>query len=146
MLVFCLPELEPTSDALSHSNKDEPWAVTTKLTNQTNKRKPISYIAPDPTKTKSGYKDYGFNVSRPPVLTLLSWIEMYTYKKRDLLRKISPEVDPRILLDTNKGLGAVVKFLDSLPQQLLCWLDWLKQLVKIVLCANLWYRSTGCYA
>jgi hypothetical protein len=33
--------------------------------------------------------------------------------ERDYLRKVSPE------LDTKKGLGAVVKFLDSLPQ-LLC--------------------------
>ena len=39
--------------------------------------------------------------------------------ERDLLRKVSPELDPKILLDTKKGLGAVVKFLDSLPQ-LLC--------------------------
>ena len=39
--------------------------------------------------------------------------------KRDLLRKVSPELHPRILLDTKKGLGAVVKFLDSLSQ-LLC--------------------------
>ena len=35
------------------------------------------------------------------------------------LRKVSPELDPKILLDTEKGLSAVVKFLDSLPQ-LLC--------------------------
>jgi len=39
--------------------------------------------------------------------------------ERDLLRNISPELDPRILLDTKKGLGVVAKFLDSL-QQLLC--------------------------
>ena len=39
--------------------------------------------------------------------------------ERDLLKKVSPELDPKILLDTKKGLGAVVKFLDSLPQ-LLC--------------------------
>ena len=39
--------------------------------------------------------------------------------ERDYLRKVSPELEPRILLDTKKGLGAVVKFLDSLPQ-LLC--------------------------
>ena len=39
--------------------------------------------------------------------------------ERDLLRKVSPELDPKIFLDTKKGLGAVVKFLDSLPQ-LLC--------------------------
>jgi hypothetical protein len=39
--------------------------------------------------------------------------------ERDYLRKVSPELDPKILLDTKKGLGAVVKFLDSLPQ-LLC--------------------------
>ena len=38
--------------------------------------------------------------------------------EQDLLRKVSPELDPRILLDT-KGLGTVVEFLDSLPQ-LLC--------------------------
>jgi len=36
--------------------------------------------------------------------------------ERDLLRKVSPEFDPKILLDTKKGIGAVVKFLDSLPQ------------------------------
>ena len=35
------------------------------------------------------------------------------------VRKVSPELDPKILLDTKKGLGAVVEFLDSLPQ-LLC--------------------------
>ena len=34
--------------------------------------------------------------------------------ERDLLRKVSPELDPKILVDTKKGLGAVVKFLDSL--------------------------------
>jgi hypothetical protein len=32
--------------------------------------------------------------------------------ERDYLRKVSPELDPKILLDTKKGLGAVVKFLD----------------------------------
>jgi hypothetical protein len=41
--------------------------------------------------------------------------------ERDYLRKVSPELDPKILF-TKKGLGAVVKFLDSLPQ-LLCLLD-----------------------
>jgi hypothetical protein len=39
--------------------------------------------------------------------------------ERDYLRKVSPELDPNILLYTKKGLGTVVKFLDSLPQ-LLC--------------------------
>jgi hypothetical protein len=39
--------------------------------------------------------------------------------ERDYLRKVSPELDPKILLDTKKGLGAVVKLLDLLPQ-LLC--------------------------
>ena len=39
--------------------------------------------------------------------------------ERDLLRKVSLELDSKILLDTKKGLGAVVKFLDSLPK-LLC--------------------------
>jgi hypothetical protein len=35
------------------------------------------------------------------------------------MKKISPELDPKILFDTKKGLGVVVKFLDSLLQ-LLC--------------------------
>jgi hypothetical protein len=39
--------------------------------------------------------------------------------ERDYLKKVSPELDSKIFLDTKKGLGAVVKFLDSLPQ-LLC--------------------------
>ena len=39
--------------------------------------------------------------------------------EREVLRKVSPELDLKILLDTKKGLDAVVKFLDSLPQ-LLC--------------------------
>jgi hypothetical protein len=65
--------------------------------------------------------------------------------ERDYLRKVSPELDPKILLDTKKGLGAVVKFLDSLPQLLCWWFAWLEQLVKVLLSVNLWYRSTGCY-
>lgn len=32
------------------------------------------------------------------------------------LKKVFPELDLRILLDTKKGLEAVVKFLGSLPQ------------------------------
>jgi hypothetical protein len=39
--------------------------------------------------------------------------------ERNYLRIVTPEPDPKILLDTKKGLGAVVKFLYSLPQ-LLC--------------------------
>jgi hypothetical protein len=39
--------------------------------------------------------------------------------ERDYLKKVFPELNPKILLDTKKGLGAVVKFLGSLPQ-LLC--------------------------
>ena len=39
--------------------------------------------------------------------------------EREVLRKVSPELDLKILLDTKKGLDAVVKLLDSLPQ-LLC--------------------------
>jgi hypothetical protein len=39
--------------------------------------------------------------------------------ERDYLRKVSPDLDPKILLDTKKGLRAVTKFLDLLPQ-LLC--------------------------
>ena len=38
--------------------------------------------------------------------------------ERDLLRKVSPELDSKILLETKKGLSAVVKFLDSLSQLL----------------------------
>jgi hypothetical protein len=34
--------------------------------------------------------------------------------ERSCLRKVSPELDLQVLLDTKKGLGAVVKFLDSL--------------------------------
>jgi hypothetical protein len=65
--------------------------------------------------------------------------------ERDYLRKVSPELDPKILLDTKKGLGAVVKFLDSLPQLLCWWFAWLEQLVKVLLSVNLWYWTTGCY-
>ena len=36
--------------------------------------------------------------------------------EREVLRKVSPELDLKILLDTKKGLDAVVKFLDSLSQ------------------------------
>ena len=50
--------------------------------------------------------------------------------ERDLLRKVSPELDPKILLDTKKGLGAVVKFLDSLPQLLCWWFAWLSSLLR----------------
>ena len=49
--------------------------------------------------------------------------------ERDLLRKVSPELDLKILLDTNKGLGAAVKFLDSLPQLLWWWFAWLGSLL-----------------
>ena len=67
--------------------------------------------------------------------------------ERDLLRKVSSELNPKILLDTKQGLGAVIEFLDSLPQLVCWWFAWLKQLVKgFLLSANLWYRSTGCYA
>ena len=38
--------------------------------------------------------------------------------ERDLSRKVSPELDTKILLDTKKGLGAVDELLDSLPQLL----------------------------
>ena len=38
--------------------------------------------------------------------------------ERDLLRKVSLELDSKILVDIKKGLGAVVKFLDPLPQLL----------------------------
>jgi hypothetical protein len=55
------------------------------------------------------------------------------------LRKVSPE------LDTKKGLGAVVKFLDSLPQLLCWWFAWLKQLDEDLLFVNLWYWVSRCY-
>ena len=48
----------------------------------------------------------------------------------DLLRKVSPELDPRILLDTKKGLGVVAKFLDSLQQLLCWWFTWLSSLLR----------------
>jgi hypothetical protein len=59
--------------------------------------------------------------------------------ERDYLRKVSPE------LDTKKGLGVVVKFLDSLPQLFCWWFAWLEQLVEVLLSTNRWYQSTGCY-
>jgi hypothetical protein len=37
------------------------------------------------------------------------------YIERSCLRKVSPELDLQVLLDTKKGLGAVVKLLNSLP-------------------------------
>ena len=40
------------------------------------------------------------------------------FVEREVLRKVPPELDPKILLDTKKGPGAVIKFLDSLPQLL----------------------------
>jgi len=50
--------------------------------------------------------------------------------ERYLLRKVFPELDTKILLDTNKGLGAVVKFLYSLPQLLCWWFAWLSSLLR----------------
>ena len=35
--------------------------------------------------------------------------------ERDLLRKVFPELDSKILLDSKKSLGVIVKFLDSSP-------------------------------
>ena len=49
--------------------------------------------------------------------------------ERDWLRKVSPELEPRILLDT-KGLGTVVEFLDSLPQLLCWWFAWLSSMLR----------------
>ena len=46
------------------------------------------------------------------------------------VRKVSPELDPKILLDTKKGLGAVVEFLDSLPQLLCWWFAWSSSLLR----------------
>lgn len=40
-------------------------------------------------------------------------------KERDLLRKVSPELDPKFLFD--KYFETVVKFVPSFPQ-LFCWL------------------------
>ena len=40
--------------------------------------------------------------------------------KRDLLSKVSPELDPKKNLGIKKCLGAAVKFLDSLLQLLCC--------------------------
>ena len=50
--------------------------------------------------------------------------------EREVLRKVSPELDLKILLDTKKGLDAVVKFLDSLPQLLCWWFAWLSSLLR----------------
>jgi hypothetical protein len=40
-------------------------------------------------------------------------------KERSCLRKVSPELDLQVLLDTKKGLGAMVKCVDFFPH-LLC--------------------------
>ena len=50
--------------------------------------------------------------------------------ERDLLRKVSPELDPRFVLDIRKGLGVVVRFLDSLPQLFCWWFVWLSSLLR----------------
>ena len=50
--------------------------------------------------------------------------------EREVLRKVSPALDLKILLDTKKGLDAVVKFLDSLPQLLCWWFAWLSSLLR----------------
>ena len=50
--------------------------------------------------------------------------------ERNLLRKVFPELDIKILLDTKKGLDAVARSLDLLPQ-VLCWqFAWLSSLLR----------------
>ena len=51
--------------------------------------------------------------------------------EREVLRKVSPELDLKILLDTKKGLDAVVKFLYSLPELLCWWFALLSSLLKL---------------
>ena len=63
--------------------------------------------------------------------------------ERDLLRKVSPMLDPRILIDTKNGIVTIVKLLDSLPQILCWWFAWLEQLIKVLLCVNNYYQSTA---
>ena len=63
--------------------------------------------------------------------------------ERDLLRKVSPMLDPRILIDTKNGIVTIVKPLDSLPQLLCWWFAWLEQLIKVLLCVNNYYQSTA---
>lgn len=53
------------------------------------------------------------------------------FSKRDFVRKVFFEVDTKIFLDTKKGLVAIVKFLDVLPQFFCQWFVWLDQLYNI---------------
>ena len=64
--------------------------------------------------------------------------------ERDLLRKVSPELGPRILGIKN-NLDAVLKFLDLLPQLLCWWFAWLEQSVTVLLSTDIWYWSTWWY-
>lgn len=59
--------------------------------------------------------------------------------ERDLLRKVSPSLIPKILLDTKKGLGTVVKFFRFITATSLLVIRLIKQLVKVLLGVNLWY-------
>ena len=65
--------------------------------------------------------------------------------ERDLLRKVSSDIGPRILLDTKKELCVVLKFTVLLPQFLCGWFAQLEELVEAILGINLWYWSTRCY-
>lgn len=52
---------------------------------------------------------------------------------RQLLRKVFPELDSMIIIDTKKDLEVVLKFLGLLSQPL-CWLfAWLEQVVEALL-------------
>lgn len=67
---------------------------------------------------------YTINITNlAPVASIVDYKQLRTFTtsaslyptERDLLRKVPPELDPKILLDT-KALRAVVELLDSLVQ------------------------------
>lgn len=64
--------------------------------------------------------------------------------ERDLLRQFFPELDPKALIDT-KDLGAVVEFLNSLPQLFLLAVRLIRAPFKVLLRVNFWSRSTERY-
>jgi hypothetical protein len=96
---------------------------------------------------------WGASTSEIIIASVVNWKQLSMFSRSVLCilqsettwEKFFSEFDPEILLDTKKGLGAVVKFLDFLPQLLCWWFAWLEQLVEVLLSVNLWYRFTGCY-
>lgn len=68
-------------------------------------------------KTKN--KEYDCTCGEPEEDVAHILLDCERYKKnRKILTKVSPELDLKVLLDTKKGLNAVVEFLKATPQLL----------------------------